>query len=70
MSWSKAVFSKMINEIGFDSETNELVVTFKNGRKAAYAGVAEATADELSCAASVGTMFGQEIKDRYPFRYV
>ncbi len=70
MSWSKPVFSKMINEVGWDSETQEMIVTFKNGRKAAYAGASEHMADELSRAASVGTMFGQEVKDRYAFRYI
>ena len=70
MSWSKSVFSKMINEVGYDSDAGELIVTFKNGRKAAYSGVSEDTADELSRAASVGQMFISEIRDQYPFRYL
>ncbi len=62
-TWSKSVLSEMIDEVGWDEETQELLVTFiKKGRTAAYKGFDEGTADQLSKAASVGSMFLSEIK--------
>lgn len=69
MSWSKPVFSKMIAEVGWDEDYG-LIVTWKNGKKSIYEGVAEELADELSRAPSVGTMFHNEIRDRYTHRYM
>jgi KTSC domain len=63
MSWSKQVLSEMVSDVGWDDETQELLVTFiKKGRTAAYKGFDEDTADKLSRAASVGGMFLSEIK--------
>lgn len=63
MGWSKQVLSEMISDIGWDDENEELLVTFiKKGRTAAYKGFDEGTAERLSKAASVGSMFLSEIK--------
>ena len=63
MAWSKPVLSDMVSEVGWNDETNELLVTFKKkGRTAAYKGFDEGTAELLSRAASVGSMFLSEIK--------
>ncbi len=63
MAWSKPVISSMISEVGWDEETQELLVTFaKNGKTAAYKGFDEGTAEQLSRAPSVGGMFLAEIK--------
>ena len=70
LSWSQSVFSSIISDIGWDSDTEELLVTFRNGRTAAYKGVPEDKAVELANAASVGTSFNSEIKGFYNFRYV
>lgn len=70
MSWTRDVYSTMVSQVGWDDETGELLVTFKNGRTAAYSGVDEGKAIELSKAASVGDMMNSEIKGKYPFRYV
>jgi hypothetical protein len=71
MSWSKSVYSEMVSDVGYDTDTGELLVTFKrNGRTAAYADVPEAVAEKLSNAPSVGNMLNNEIKGVYPFRYV
>lgn len=69
MSWNKSVYSSMIANVGYDTDAGELLVTFQNGRTAAYAGVSEDTALELSTAPSVGSMFNEQIKGR-SFRYV
>lgn len=53
----------MISEVGWNDETEELTVTFaKSGKTAAYKGFDEGTADQLSRAPSVGSMFLAEIK--------
>lgn len=70
MSWNKPVYSSMIANVGYDDDSKSLIVTFNNGKTAAYAGVSEETARELSVAPSVGTMFNEQIKNQYQFRYV
>jgi hypothetical protein len=63
MGWSKQVISEMISDVGWDDETEEVLVTFiKKGRTAAYKGFDEGTAERLSKAASVGSMFLSEIR--------
>jgi hypothetical protein len=62
-TWMKSVFSSMVSEVGWDEETQELLVTFtKKGRTAAYKGFDEGKALQLSTAASVGGMFLDDIK--------
>ena len=70
--WMKPVFSEMVSEVGYDTETEELLVKFaKNGKVAAYKGASEGLAEELSRAQSVGSMFLREIKPFYTdWRYV
>ena len=70
MSWSQPVFSKMCTEIGYDSETGDLLVTWNSGKRSAYAGVGEDLAMQVANAASVGQMLISEIKPNYPHRYV
>lgn len=69
-TWSRPVLSSMVQEVGYDQETSELLVTFRNGRTCAYAGVSEDMALQLVNAPSVGNMLNSEIKGRYSFRYV
>lgn len=70
MSWNKQVFSSMVSNVGYDTDANEMTITFVNGKTAAFAGVPEELALELSVAPSVGTMFNSQIKGQYSFRYV
>ena len=70
MSWSQPVFSSMVSEVGFDSDTGELLVTFlRSGKTAAYQGVPEDVASKLANAPSVGQMLNDEIKPYYSFSY-
>lgn len=63
MAWMKPVLSEMIAEVGWDDETEELLVTFKKkGRTAAYKGFDEGKAEQLRNAPSVGQIFLNEIK--------
>lgn len=71
-TWMKPVFSSMVAEVGWDDETQELLVKFsKSGKIAAYKGADEGVAESLSKAPSVGSMFLDEIRPFYTdFRYV
>lgn len=70
MSWTRNVFSTMVNEVGWDSETSDLLITWNNGRKSAYAGVPEDVANDLANAPSVGGMMNSQIKPYYSHRYI
>lgn len=70
MAWERNVFSSNVQAVGYDDESEELLVTWKNGKVSAYQGVPEETADALAKAPSVGTMLNMDIKGRYPHRYV
>jgi KTSC domain len=70
MSWSKNVFSSHVDMLEYDLETQQLRVTWKNGRVSAYEGVDEATAHQLWQAPSVGTFIHSEIKPNYRHKYV
>ena len=60
----------MASEIAYDSDTNELLVTWsKSGRVSAYQGVPEDVALRLANAPSVGQMINDEIKPNYQHSY-
>lgn len=69
-SWSVAVYSSNVSTIGYDADSEELLVTWNSGKRSAYANVPEALALELSKAPSVGQMLNQQIKPYYSHRYV
>lgn len=63
VGWMKPVYSELLSEVGWDDETQELLVTFKKkGNTAAYKGFDEGVAESLLHAASAGSMFLNEIK--------
>lgn len=69
MSWSQAVYSSNISEVGYDDESGELLVTWKSGKTSAYQGVPEAKALEGANAPSVGQWINAEIKPYYSHSY-
>lgn len=70
MSWSKQVFSTMVQEIAYDEETSEMVVTWKNGKISVYSGVPEDVAEQVANAPSVGQAMNQMVKTTYSHRYI
>ena len=71
VSWSRSVYSSNVSEVGYDSDTEELLITWlKSGRVSAYAGVPEDVAEACSRAPSVGSFVNSEIKPFYQHRYV
>jgi hypothetical protein len=70
MSWSRSVYSTNVSEVGYDTDNNELLITWlKSGKTSAYAGVSEDMAEACARAPSVGQFVNSEIKDKYPHRY-
>ena len=70
MSWSQFVFSSVVSEVGYDSDSGELLVTWsKSGKVSAYQGVPEDVAQRLANAPSVGQMINDEIKPYYGHSY-
>ena len=67
--WSKPVYSKMVQEVGYDEETKELYVTWIRGKRSIYSGVPEQLALDLTNAPSVGNMINSEVKPYYSHRY-
>jgi KTSC domain len=71
MSWSRPVYSSMVSAISYDSDKEEMAVTWaRGGRTSVYSGVSEGLADEVSRAPSVGGMINSDIKPFYSHRYV
>lgn len=73
MSWSQSVYSASgnVSKVGYDSDTGDMLVTWtKSGKISAYEGVPEDVASACANAPSVTTYIDEEIKNRYPHRYV
>jgi hypothetical protein len=70
MSWTKSVYSSHVDQVEYDSDKQELIIHWQNGRVSAYEGVDEQTAHQLANAPSVGKMIHSEIKPNYKHRYV
>lgn len=61
----------MVSEVAYDSDNQELIITWaKTGRRSAYKGVSEDTAQALANAPSVGQYVNTEIKPFFSHRYV
>ena len=67
-TWTKSVFSSMVQEVGYDADREALIITWKNGSQGEYSGVPEDVAFGLSQAASVGQTILNEIKPVYAYR--
>lgn len=60
--------SSFIAGIGYDSESEELVVQFKDGASVAYSGVPEGVFHAFNDADSMGRYWHANIKDSYTSR--
>jgi len=70
MSWARSVFSSMVSEVGYDSDTSELLITWaKSGKVSVYLDVPEDVADQCARAPSVGNFVNSVIKPFYQHRY-
>lgn len=69
LSWTQAVFSSNVSEVGYDRENEELFITWAKGKRSIYSGVPESVAEQLANAPSVGSMINSDIKPYYSHRY-
>ncbi|MBO4222336.1 type II toxin-antitoxin system HicB family antitoxin [Bradyrhizobium neotropicale] len=60
--------SATIKEIAYESSRRELLVTFASGRRYVYDGVPFEVIQAFKSAASKGSFFEREIRDRFPHR--
>ncbi|MFA5897700.1 MAG: KTSC domain-containing protein [Hyphomicrobium sp.] len=68
-TWNKDVYSSNVQNVAYNSETKELLITWTRGKRSVYAGVPEELAVELVNAPSVGSMLNSEVKPYYAHRY-
>lgn len=65
----KRVFSSHINAVGYNPESLELFVDFKNGKTGVYFDVKPDVAQLVVDAPSVGSALHRFIKGKYSFGY-
>jgi KTSC domain len=70
MTWEKQVYSTMVQAIGYEAESGELIITWRNGSRGSYSGVPEDVALQAAQAASVGQFLNSEIKPIYAYRRI
>lgn len=57
--------SSLINKIGYDESTQELQITFNNGKRVDYTNVPKNVYNELMNSSSVGKYYNANIKRKY-----
>lgn len=62
----KAVTSKMLGAVGYDSATKTLRVRYNNGGEYDHVGVEQGTVDALLAAESIGSHFAKNIRTQFP----
>jgi len=62
------VKSSNVDAVGFDDETNELHVLYKNGGHYVYEGVAKSIHDNVLAADSIGGFLAANIKHKFKWR--
>ena len=70
MSWTQSVYSSNVSSVGWNSDTEEIEVTWQNGKVSAYSGGSEEMAHQCANAASVGQFVNSEFKPSLGHRYV
>jgi hypothetical protein len=68
-SWSREVYSSSVKSMAYDPQSQELSVTWINGRTSVYSGVPHDLAHQVSTAHSVGKALSEQVKPHYAHRY-
>jgi len=63
-------FSSHVNAVGYDENSSELHVVFKNGKTAVYQGVPADVAERVQGAASVGSALHDLVKGKFEHKYL
>jgi hypothetical protein len=64
------VSSSNISEVGYDSQTETVLIRFLNNTIYAYKGVNEIVFEELKTAPSIGSYLNRNFKNVYPYERV
>lgn len=67
ITWTQEVYSSNLASVAYDTEAQEMIVTFRKGGRYAYSNVTEEQALQLANAPSAGSLFHAEFK-QLPFR--
>lgn len=71
ITWRDIALSSNVARVGYDDETNDLLVEWQRTHKiSAYSGVPQAVFEQTYRAPSVGSFIRDEIKPNYSHRYV
>lgn len=65
----KTVFSSFVDAIGYDDDTQELHVKYRNGKEGVYKNVPPDKAEQVISAPSVGTALHELIRNQHPHEY-
>lgn len=66
----KSVYSSHITQIGYNSETQEMLVRYKNGKPSLYSEVTPEEYQGVAQSPSVGSAIHATIRGKRPHRYV
>lgn len=67
----RSVFSSVVDTIGYDEESQQLIVVWaRSGKTSIYSGVSADVANGVINAPSVGQALHERIKPNYDHRYV
>lgn len=66
----KPVTSQTVAQIGHDPETNDLHVTWKNGKTSVYSGVDADKAKQVMSAWSINKALNEMVKNQHDHRYL
>lgn len=66
----KSVFSSHVSTIGYDPESRELHVQYRDGKRAAYVDVPPETAHNVMNAPSIGNALHAHVRGKFTHRYL
>lgn len=70
MLYEKETNSSCFSKIAYNDETNELVLTFANGRTYAYEGVGKTIFENICKAKSPGSTFNREVRGLFSYKQI
>lgn len=66
ITWTATPQSSNVRRVGYDDETQDMIVEFANGGSYSYSGAGEAVAADLAADPSPGKYMARHIKGKYP----
>ena len=67
---TKDVLSSHVDKVGYDDETQELHVTYSNGKTAVFKEVDARTANSVMNSPSVGQSLHRSVRGRFDHEYI